>query len=183
MTSGLSAVGGIAMGGTTALAGGATAFMGGAAAAASAVAGVAGQAASVATGGLNGATNLVDGAAKGIADGISLIQTGEMEVAQNVARLMERGTATDGGLPIIGNTSAVAAEAIQAAAKETTNMITAAAIQSVANPVAAVGTATAAVTENATKLTRALDGINPLSNLVPKESNNAQVSVPQLRSW
>src|SRR6266404_3348473 len=71
MTSGLSAVGGIAMGGTTALAGVATAFMGGAAAAASAVAGVAGQAASVATGGLNGATNLVDGAAKGIADGIS----------------------------------------------------------------------------------------------------------------
>ncbi|KAI9463329.1 hypothetical protein BJY52DRAFT_1254746 [Lactarius psammicola] len=186
MIGGLSAFGGVAMGGTAALAGGATALVGGATAGASAVvggvAGLAGDAAKTVTQGINHLNPItmatdIGGATKGIAEGISLIQSGEIEVAQNIAHLLsEQGTAAGRALiptvaedvaqeviqATIGNTSAVAKDAIQAA-MGTTNAIAGAAI----HPVAAIGNTQAAVTESATKLAHALDSVNPLSNLIP----------------
>ncbi len=206
MMGGLSAVGGVAMGGTAALAGGATAVVGGVVGGVAGLAGgatktvtqginllnpttmatdiaqvvsggqgVPGQAISIATNGLNGGANLVGGAAMGIAEGISLIQSGEIEVAQNIAHLLsaEQGAAAGGAL-----VPTVAKDVIQATVGNT-NAIASAAIQSVTNPVAAIGATQAAVTESATKLAHALDSVNPLSNLIP----NSQVSVLQPQSW
>lgn len=196
MLGGLGAIGGAAMGGATAFASGATAFVGGATAGASAVVG---GVTGLATNGLSGAADLVGGATKGIAEGLSHIRSGELEVAQNFAHLLsEQGAAA--GLPsadaiqatvqntnalaqevlqaTVGNTSAVATDAIQAA-MGTTHALTDAALQSVTNPVAAIGATQAAMTEGATKLAHALDSVNPLSNLIP--STDPQVSVLQLQ--
>ena len=91
-----------------------------------------------------------------------------------VASVVESVEAVDNN----ADTGAVAKDAIQAAVG-TTNAIAGAAVQSVTNPVAAIGATQAAVTESATKLAHALDSVNPLSNLIPTSS---QVSVLQLQS-
>lgn len=181
MLGGLGAIGGVAMGGTSAIASRTTALVGGATAGASAVVG---GVAGLATNGLSGAADLVGGATKGIAEGLSHIRSGELEVAQNFAHLLSEQGAAAGQAPTgviqatVENTNALAKDAIQAAVG-TTHALTDAALQSVTNPVAAIGATQAAVTESATKLAHALDSVNPLSNLIP--STDPQVSVLQLQ--
>jgi len=174
MLGGLGAIGGVAAGGTAAIASGATTLVGGAAVGASAVVG---GVTGLATNGLSGVANLVGGATKGIAEGISHIQSGEFGAAQNIAHLLSEQGAAAGLAPTVAkdviqatveNTSAVAKDAIQAAVG-TTHAITDAALQSVTHPVAAIGATQAAVTESATKLAHALDSVNPLSNLIPHD--------------
>ena len=195
MLGGLGAIGGVAMGGTAAFASGATALMGGATAGASAVVG---GVAGLATNGLSEAAGLVGGATKGIAEGLSHIRSGELEVAQNFAHLLAEQGAAAGLAPTdlvqatventnalaqevlqatVGNTTAVAKDAIEAA-MGTTHALTDAALQSVTNPVAAIGATQAAMTENVTKFAHALDSVNPLSNLLPTDP---QVSVLPLQ--
>ena len=185
MLGGLGALGGVAMGGTAAFASGATALMGGATAGASAVVG---GVAGLATNGLSGAAGLVGGATKGIAEGLSHIRSGELEVAQNMAHLLsEQGAAahlapTDIIQATVENTNALTQEVLQETiqtAMGTTHALTDAALQSVTNPVAAIGATQAAMTENATKLAHAMDSVNPLSNLIP--SADPQVSVLPLQ--
>jgi len=167
MLGGLGAVGGVAMGGTAALMNGATA---GASA-------VVGGVAEFASHGLSGAADLMSDPTKGIAEGISRIQSGELEVAENIAHLLAEQGASPGLAPTI------AKDVIQAtvgntmhAAMGTANAITGAALQSVTNPAAAIGATQAAVTESATKLAHALDGVNPLSNFIHTNSQSHRVA-------
>ena len=145
---GLTAVGGLAMGGTAALAGGANAIAGGATAlvgGATAGAGaLVGGVAGLATNGLGGAANIMGGAAESLADGLAHIQLGELEIEHILSR--EQGAAAGGNL---------VSDAIHATAGNT-RAIAGAALQSVTHPVAAIGATQAAVTEGATQLAHSL---------------------------
>lgn len=141
---GLTAVGGLAMGGTAALASGATALADGANALAGGATALVGGVAGLATNGLGGAANAMGGAAESLADGLAHIQLGELELAHILSR--EQGAAAGGNL---------VSDAIHATAGNT-RAIAGAALQSATHPVAAIGATQTALTEGATQLAHSL---------------------------
>ncbi|KAH9998809.1 hypothetical protein BJV74DRAFT_823932, partial [Russula compacta] len=125
---------------------------------------VAGQVTSIAAAGVNGAAVLAEGARQAVTGGLSLVNNGQTVVAENIAQLVsgERSLSTGPMVPDI------AKGAIQAVVGNA-NAITG----------TAIGATQAAATENVTRLTNALESVNPLhTNTITKGSQDTDQKQP-----